>query len=291
VSTPALVNIRLRPGRPEDAPELGRINYEAFSSIAGRHGYPPDVSSVEAATVSLRGLLNHPKFYSVVAESSGRILGSNFLDERSIVTGVGPITVDPLYQNSSVGKELMLDVMRRSNEIGAAGIRLVQAAWHTRSLALYTKLGFEVREQLSNINGAPPKKRIEGREVRKATEGDLQACNLLCESTYGFNRGGEVSDSIKNERALVVEHEGRITGYSTHVMFFGHSVGETNDDMMALISSVPSLDASGVLVPTRNFDLMKWCLQNGLRIGQQRTLMTMGLYNEPHGAYLPSIYF
>ena len=144
MSTPALVNIRLRPGRPEDAPELGRINYEAFSSIAGRHGYPPDVSSVEAATVSLRGLLNHPKFYSVVAESSGRILGSNFLDERSIVTGVGPITVDPLYQNSSVGKELMLDVMRRSNEIelrasassrqpGTRGPLLCTPSWGSRS--------------------------------------------------------------------------------------------------------------------------------------------------------------
>jgi hypothetical protein len=32
-------------------------------------------------------------------------------------------------------------------------------------------------------------------------------------------------------------------------------------------------------------------LQNKLRITQPLTLMTVGLYNEPAGAYLPSIIF
>jgi hypothetical protein len=48
--------------------------------------------------------LPNPGFYSVAAEDTGgedkdRVVGSNFLDERSnIVAGIGPLTVDPKYQ-------------------------------------------------------------------------------------------------------------------------------------------------------------------------------------------------
>ncbi len=285
------LGVRFRPGRPEDAPELGRICYDAFNSVSSKHGYPCDFPSVQVATEALRAILRHPKFYSIVAESNGSIIGSNFLDERAVITGVGPITVDPAYQNSGVGKELMLEVMHRSVEIGAKGSRLVQAAYHTRSLALYAKLGFEPREPLSNFQGKPKKVKIEGREVRKATVEDLAECNLLCEAVHGYNRSGELSDAIKRGTALVVEHDGKIAGYSTGLAWFGHSVGESNDDLVALISHVDSFGGPGILVPTRNYGLLKWCLQNGLRINQQMTLMTTGLYNDPQGAYLPSVLF
>ncbi len=287
----AQLGVKLRPGRPEDAPELGRICYEAFNSIASKHGYPCDFPSIQVTSEALRALLSHPKFYSVVAESNGRILGSNFLDERAVITGVGPITVDPAFQNSRVGRELMLGVMRRSVEIGASGSRLVQAAYHTRSLALYAKLGFEPQEPLSNFQGTPKNMKIEGREVRKATEGDLQRCNQLCEAVHGHNRSGELADAIRGGTALVVEHDMKITGYSTGLAWFGHSVGESNDDVIALISHVESFGGPGILVPTRNYSLLTWCLQSGLRISQQMTLMTTGLYNNPRGAYLPSILF
>jgi hypothetical protein len=45
----------------------------------------------------------------------------------------------------------------------------------------------------------------------------------------------------------------------------------------------------GFLVPSRNTALMEWGLNSGLRIVQQSTLMSIGLYNEPQGAWLPSI--
>jgi len=283
--------LKLRRGRPEDAPELGRICYEAFSSISTKHGYSCDFPSAQVATETMKALLGHPRFYSVVAESHGKILGSNFLDERATVTGIGPISVDPAYQNGGVGRELMLDVMRRSHDIGAAGARLVQAAYHARSLALYTKLGFETREPLTNLVGTLPKGRVEGHEVRKAAEGDLHACNRLCEFVHGFNRGGQLAAAVEGGAALVVEHGGWITAYSTNLAFTGHTVGESNEDIKALISHVGTLEAPGILVPTRNQGLMRWCLQNGLRINQQMTLMTTGLYSEPRGVYLPSILF
>ena len=63
-------------------------------------------------------------------ENAGRIVGSNCLDERSTIAGVGPITVDPSAQNLGVGRKLMQAVMDRAVARGAAGTRLVQAAFH-----------------------------------------------------------------------------------------------------------------------------------------------------------------
>ncbi len=73
------------------------------------------------------------------------------------------------------------------------------------------------------------------------------------------------------------------------VAFFGHAVAETNTDLEALIANAPVFGGPGFLVPTRNAELLRWCLTHGLRITQPMTLMSIGLYNEPQGAYLPSI--
>src|SRR5262249_1455095 len=118
-------------------------------------------------------LLGHPGFYSMVAERDGRILGSNFLDERSPIAGVGPITVDPQAQDRGVGRSLMQGVLDRAASKGFAGVRLVQAAYHSRSLSLYVSLGFDVREPLANVQGTPPRITIPGRSVRPARPSDL----------------------------------------------------------------------------------------------------------------------
>jgi hypothetical protein len=82
----------LRPGREDDAQECGRICYEAFRTIAERYGYSPDIPAPEVAIGVVGWLLAHPGFYAVVAERDGRILGSNVLDERGAIAGVGPLT-------------------------------------------------------------------------------------------------------------------------------------------------------------------------------------------------------
>ena len=90
---------------------------------------------------------------------------------------------------------------------------------------------------------------------------------------------------------MVAEREGQIKAYASSVAFFGHTVGDSNQDVQALISSAPEFQGPGILVPTRNAELFRWCLESGLRVTQVMTLMTIGLYNEPAGAYLPSILF
>jgi len=75
------------------------------------------------------------------------------------------------------------------------------------------------------------------------------------------------------------------------VGFFGHAVGETNEDLRALISEAQEFTGPGFHIPSRNSDLMRWCLANGFRIRQPMTLMSIGPYQEPAGAFIPSVIF
>jgi GNAT superfamily N-acetyltransferase len=283
--------VTIRRAKPEDAPVCGQICYDAFSTINSAHNFPPDLPEPGVAVGLLSMMFSHPGFYCVVAELDGRIAGSNCLDERSAITGVGPITIDPKVQNRGIGRELMRAVMDRSRESNRPGIRLVQAAFHNRSLSLYTKLGFDAVEPLSVMQGAALKRRLEGFVVRPATAADLEACNRLCQNVHGHHRGGELADALQRGGAMVVERAGRITGYTSGTAFFGHSVAETNPDMQALIAAADAFGGPGILVPTRNAALFRWCLENGLRVVEPMTLMAMGLYNQPAGAFLPSILF
>jgi len=232
-----------------------------------------------------------PDFYCVVAEVDGQVVGSNCLDERSRIRGIGPITIDPRAQNIGVGRKLMRAVMDRANESGAAGIRLVQAAFHNRSLSLYTSLGFDIREPLCCVQGRTLERSIAGCVVRPAEPDDAVACNALSQRVHGFDRGIDLAEAIGQGTARVVERRGRITGYTTHLAFFGHSTAESNVDLQALIASAESFAGPGILVPSRNHALLRWCLANGLRVVQPMTLMSTGLYNDPSGAWLPSVLF
>jgi predicted N-acetyltransferase YhbS len=283
--------IAVRPAKPTDAAECGRIIHAAFAAIADEHNFPSDFPSAAAATGLASMLIGLPGFYSVVAEADGRVCGSNFLDARSPIAGVGPITVDPAVQNRGIGRRLMQAVIEHAAARALAGIRLVQDGFHNRSLSLYTKLGFLTREPLSVMQGAPANLHPPGYDLRPATAADADACDALCRRIHGFARSGEVAAAIAQRKAIVVEHLGQITGYTTEIGFFSHAVGATNDDLKALIGAAPAIAGPGFLLPTRNHDVFCWCLAHGFRLVKQQTLMTMGLYNEPQGAWLPSILY
>lgn len=285
------MDITIREGTPADGKICGRICYNAFKTISEAHGFAPDFPAPEVAIDVLTRMLANPKFYSVVAEIDGRIVGSNFLDERNSIAGVGPITVDPTAQNRAIGRRLMDAVHERAAEKDFAGVRLIQAGFHTRSLSLYAKLGYDVREHLACMQGNALGISVDSHIVRPAMGEDVEACNRLCIQVHGHDRDGELRDAIAQGSANVVEHEGGITGYSTVIGFFGHAVGETNEDIKALIGAAKEFAGPGFLLPTRNGELFRWCLSNGLRITQPMTLMSKGLYNEPARAFLPSILY
>src|SRR5215831_17493406 len=141
--------IAIRRAEVADAAQCGTVLYTAFQRLADEHNFARDFPSVEVATGVVSMLLANPGFYSIVAEEDGRIVGSNFADHRSSIAGVGPISIDPEAQNQGIGRKLMQVAIDHFAAADVPGIRLVQAAYHNRSLCLYTRLGFQTREPLS----------------------------------------------------------------------------------------------------------------------------------------------
>lgn len=285
------MSIALREARPEDAAAMGRITHEAFTTIAERHGFLTDFPDADMPTGLLGQLIGRDDVYVVVAESDGKVIGSNVLWENNPIAGIGPISVDPAAQGSSTGKSLMQDVLRRAREQRFDGIRLVQTPFNCLTMALYTKLGFDTVEPLSVFQGPALKQTIPGYAVRPATMDDIDACDALCIRIHDHDRHGDLSDAIRQKAATVIERDGRITGYATMIGYFGHAVGETNDDLKALIAAAEEFAGPGFHVPSRNAELMRWCLSQGLRIRHPMTLMKIGPYQKPAGAFLPSVIF
>jgi predicted N-acetyltransferase YhbS len=285
----AAPSVTVRRAQLQDAEACGRICFDAFTTLNRHHNFPPDFPSPDVATALLAFMFSNPKFFCVVAERDGKIVGSNCLDERSEIAGLGPITVDTAGQNAGVGRLLMAEAIARAEERHCPGVRLVQAAFHTRSMSLYAKLGFDVREPLVVMQGPRIGQVPSGYGERAATMADFKACNALCRRVHGHDRAGELADAIAHGTARVLERDGRIVGYATIVGFFGHTLAENNADLQALIGAAEQFAGPGFLLPTRNTELFRWCLHHGLRVVQPLTLMTMGLYNEPAGASLPSI--
>ena len=279
----------VRTARPDDIPACGEAMYEAFKNIAERHNFPPDFPNAEVAGGLLGMMLEAPGFDAAVAEEDGGVVGSIFVSRRSPVGGISVITIDPKAQNRAVGRGLMEHGMGLLEQRGHARQQLVQAAYHNRSLCLYAKLGFIASEMLSTMTGGPIEVDIPGRGVRPANRGDAEACNELCRTVHGFDRAGEVAGAIAQGTAAVVESAGRITGYTSGVGFVGHGVGESNDDLKALIASVDVFAGPGILIPTGNGELFRWCLDNGLRVVQQMILMDTAPSGPPDGVYWPAV--
>src|SRR3989442_10027516 len=162
-----------------------------------------------------------------------------------MIDGIGPNTVDERVQDVQVGRRLMVDVMDRAGERGFPGARLLQSAYNNRSLSLYAKLGFEVRELCVTMQGTPIEEEVPGFTVGMPTADDLDACNCVCVGVHGHDRSGELRDAIDRRTARVVEHGGRITGYTTGTAFLGHTVGESNDSVKALIGSAAAYEGPG----------------------------------------------
>jgi predicted N-acetyltransferase YhbS len=281
--------IEIRPVQTADIRKCGEIMYQAFKAIAAQHNFPPDFPDADV-TRGMLGMLNDaPNFDGFVAEENSTIYGSIFVSRRSPVGGISVVTVDPESQNRTVGRQLMRRGMVSLTDQGHTRQQLIQAGYHSRSLCLYAKLGFIATDLLSTMTGKPINNEIPGRFVRPANQDDADACNTLCLQVHGFDRAGEVSGAIANGTALVVEGDQGISGYTTGVGFAGHGVGASNVDLKALIASVDEFSGPGVIIPTTNGELFKWCLENGMRATQQLTLMDSKPSGPTNGYYWPGI--
>jgi predicted N-acetyltransferase YhbS len=286
------MSVQIRSMKQEDVETCGRICYEAFKDIAGRHNFSPDFPAPEAAIQLAQAFFASPEVYGVVAESDGRIVGSNYLWEYDAIRAVGPITVDPSIQSKGAGRKLMEAVIERGS--GSKGIRLVQDSFNMASLSLYAGLGFDVKEPLVLIEGELKGDLPSDIEVRSIKEEDFGECAELCRKTHGFDRTGELKNTPPFLKSFVAVRDGRITAYASapHFWALNYAVAESEEDMQALLTGAGNLSDGqpiSFLLPTRQADLFRWCLKKGMRTNKPMTLMAIGEYEEPHTCYLPSV--
>jgi len=291
-TTHAREPVTLREVQPADADACAQICFEAFGAIHDEHNFPRDFPVLEAAAGMMAAWIPHPKVWGVVAEVDGRIVGSNFLDERDPIRGVGPITIAPAGQNKGVGRKLMEAVLERGAD--ARGIRLLQDGFHMRSLALYASLGFDVTASCVLMSGT-----LEGSpggdvEVRPLTEDDLEECGSLCAGVHGFERTGALADALQGFRPMLAAREGRIVAYASTTSFWqmAHGVAETEEDMQALLlgAAATSGEPLSLLVPLSS-GLYRWLLARGLRGVKPMNVMARGEYQEPRGSWFPSVLY
>ncbi len=292
VSTDTSGQVTLREVEPRDAEACAQICFDAFGGFHDHHRFPRDFPVLEAAAGIMGMWVPHPSVWGVVAEIDGRIVGSNFLDERDPIRGVGPITVDPEGQSAGVGRKLMRAVLERGER--AAGIRLLQDAFNMRSLSLYESLGFDLKEPVALMTGKPRSGPIEGVEVRPLEEADLDECESLCKQVHGFERTNELRDALQAFTPFIAVRDGRLVAYASAVTFWpmNHGVAESEDHMKALLWGAAAAveDPLSFLVPLRS-GLFRWGLGEGLRLVKPMNLMTMGKYQPPRAPWFPSVLY
>lgn len=281
-----------------DAESCGKIGYQAHKNISSAHGYPSEQPSEEFAIGLIRQLLSNPNSRGVLAERQGKVLGSIFLHKfpPSPVAVIGPLTVHPSAEGGGVGRILMDAAITQARKQNHDQIRLVQSPSHIRSFVLYTKCGFTLREPLFLMQGQPLRVRnnhTSSANVRPVRDdNDISLCNKLCKSAYGFSREMELRQAFNQGVATIIERDdGVIAGYAAGIGIFGHAVAKSNEDLKALIANASAILGPGFFAPARNYEVVKWLLENGFQIGWPANLMTIGPYQEPLMPILPSLVY
>jgi len=90
---PPAIGLIVREATPEDGDDCGRIFYDAFESIATRHNLPIEPSSREFTRFMAGEMLANDGFVGLVADRGGEVLGSAFVDERTAIAGIGPVSM------------------------------------------------------------------------------------------------------------------------------------------------------------------------------------------------------
>jgi hypothetical protein len=115
----------------------------------------------------------------------------------------------------------------------------------------------------------------------------------LCRRVHGIERTNELRDAIKMFRPMVLTRGGRVVAYASAPTFWflNHGVADTREDLQQLLAAAGAANDEPIalLVPSRQADLFRWCLGQGMRMVKPMTLMSMREYHEPKGAWYPSV--
>lgn len=289
------MKLTIRPPTLADIDPCGRIMYEAFKMINEVHGFPNlEVPSEEAGKQFVKFYIKNCYYFGKVAELDNRIVGSIFIDEHNPeVFGWTIMGVSSDVHNKGIGKRLLQEMVERCKI--APGVRFLQHTFNTKTIAIYSSLGYDVRELVALISGNSKTAIPSHVEIRRMTVQDLDECAYLSKKIYGFDRNVELRDALIFFKPYVLIRDGHISGYFSAADNWAqnHAVAETENDMKMLIQGIGSLTSEKLLflLPFRHSNLLRWCLNEGFRIIKPFTLMSSGEYNTPGGCYLTSIIY
>jgi len=274
-----------------DGAELADICYRAFKDISDKHGFPTDFESVEFAQMVISGGIANENGYANAARVDGTLAGSNFFSFTDEVAGVGPISVDPQLQGGGVGRLLMEDMLRAAKEQGIERVRLMQDAFNMTSLALYASLGFETKHPCALLEPVP----LRDENARPMEARDLDVVEGLSREVYKVSRRNDAGHHIGGGpfKPFVRERGGRVVGYFL-IGMVGHGCAESEDDLVALAQHAAAEtppEFARCFCPLTEGELYRKFLAAGFRNRKVMNLMTIGPYDEPEGAWMPSVLF
>jgi predicted N-acetyltransferase YhbS len=272
-----------------DGEALADVCYRAFKDISEKHGYESDFYNIEFAQMVISGCIANESGYSVAARVDGTLVGSNFFSFTDEVAGVGPVSVDPPRQSAGIGRALMKDLLREAKERGIERVRLMQDAFNMTSLALYASLGFDTRHPVVLLDPAPERHP----DVRPMTPDDLDSVESLSRDIYKVSRRDDAGQHIGRGpfKPFVRERNGRVVGYFV-IGMPGHGCAESDDDLLALAQHAATEappEIARCFCPLRESSLYRKFLAAGFRNRKVMNLMTLGPYDEPEGAWMPSV--
>jgi GNAT superfamily N-acetyltransferase len=287
-----MANIEYISPQPQHIRELARICFEAFTGLHDHHRVPRDFPVPDIAEKLIGLVISRPDIYGVAAQINGRLVGSNFLSLMDEVSGVGPITIDPVAQGKGIGRGLMTDVLNHARQQGIQQVRLVQEAINTVSSTLYTSLGFEIREPLGAMSIGPAL--AADPTIREATENDLSELDALTRKFFKTSRLTELREWPKIGFPLFArERDGKLRGYFIPGKL-GHGVAETIEDTLALLGEAGRRlppEIATYLLPMRNSQFYRAALQAGHHLNKVLTYMTLGPYTPPEAVWMPSYFY
>jgi len=186
--------VHIRRAMPADAEAVGRLVFDAFGRFHASRGFAPDFPTTASAMGLAEAQIADPNTFGIVATLDGTIIGANFLSEGDAIRGVGPIAVHPDHQDKGIARMLMEAVIDRGRD--ALGIRLLQDAFNSKSMALYADLGFDPREPLVLMTGTPIGLPATGMQVLPMVPGDLRAAARLSRKVHGVTRSVELQAAL-----------------------------------------------------------------------------------------------
>lgn len=320
-------SIIMRPATEADIESIAQICQDAFAAFNSYYGqpntWPPreenDLSKQIAEWKTSHQCIEYVVAVSVDSEGNEiEVLGSNGIDLRDSVGGIGIISVKTTSQTQGLGRVLMKSVMEMGQKRGVERMSLMVDGMNHGAFGLYTSLGFNVVEFCVWLDGLVSDEEEEGAlqraeasgiTVRRMGQDDVLNCNCLFETSFGFSRVNGIRDSradkLKDTALVAARATGQgkedIVGYTTMLNASGHYLAQNGEILEAMIAFGSRMLKSNSMLPSLSFHLMarhnplvlRWALKVGFRIKRNYIWMSWGKPITFHEdlAYCPDYYF